>query len=250
MCCAVEFPHRGKTDARVAAGDQDRSHGRSSWIAMFLMTGVGRRPPTRRSERPACPHRVFDGAGGRLERRKRRHRPCSVVPRPPGHHGRVFSLTLRCDPNERDHLYHLAGFSPPARYSGGYVRPGLMSLLDRLRDIPACVVSDLGQVLWQNTLAAITLAWTAGRRADRAANIVWRWFTEPALRTCFPEEDWPRHSLAHVSDLRATSARLWPSFRPRAPTHARSSNCCGRSERRISRRPGDPPPRPSAPRPM
>lgn len=36
---------------------------------------------------------------------------------------------------------------------------------------------------------------------------MWRWLTEPALRTCFPEEDWPRHSLAHVSDLRATSAR-------------------------------------------
>ncbi|MFE0419825.1 helix-turn-helix transcriptional regulator [Streptomyces tendae] len=118
-----------------------------------------------------------------------------------------LARALRCDPDERDHMFHLAGFSAPARYSGGYVRPGLMSLLDRLGDIPASVLSDVGEVLWQNTVAAITLRWNAGHSASRSANIVWRWFTEPALRTYVPEEDWPHHSQAHVSDLRATFAR-------------------------------------------
>ena len=118
-----------------------------------------------------------------------------------------LARALRCDPDERDHLYHLAGFSPPARHSGGYVRPGLMSLLDRLHDVPACVVTDLGEILWQNALADIALGWTTRNRTDRARNVAWQWFTEPALRTCFPEEDWPRHSLAHVNDLRATYSR-------------------------------------------
>jgi transcriptional regulator with XRE-family HTH domain len=118
-----------------------------------------------------------------------------------------LARALRCDLDERDHLYYLAGFSPPARHSNGYVRPGVMSLLDRLKDVPACVVTDLGEILWQNTIAEIALDWTTGRRVDRAQNVVWQWFTEPALRSCFPEEDWPRHSLAHVSDIRATYSR-------------------------------------------
>ncbi|MBY8857432.1 helix-turn-helix transcriptional regulator [Nocardia sp. CA2R105] len=119
----------------------------------------------------------------------------------------ALARALRCDLDERDHLYHLAGFPPPARHCGGYVRPGLMSLLDRLDDVPACVASDLGEILWQNAIADIALGWTTGKRTDRARNIVWQWFTEPALRACFPEEDWPRHSRAHVNDLRATYSR-------------------------------------------
>lgn len=118
-----------------------------------------------------------------------------------------LARALRCDLDERDHLYHLAGFSAPARHSGGYVRPGVMRLLDRLNDVPACVVTDLGDILWQNAMADIALTWTTGSRAARARNVVWQWFTEPALRVRFPEDDWPRHSLAHVSDLRATYSR-------------------------------------------
>ena len=41
----------------------------------------------------------------------------------------------------------------------------------------------------------------------RESNIVWRWFTEPASRERLPEEDWPRLSAAHVSDLRSTYSR-------------------------------------------
>lgn len=117
-----------------------------------------------------------------------------------------LARALRCDLDERDHLYHLAGFSPPARRSGGYVRPGVMRLLDRLDDVPACVLTDLGEVLWQNAIADVALG-PAEQRAGRVRTIAWKWFTEPGLRARFPEEDWPRHSLAHVTDLRATYSR-------------------------------------------
>ncbi|WP_151484128.1 helix-turn-helix transcriptional regulator [Streptomyces albicerus] len=164
-----------------------------------LLEGVRRRTPGLRRDEVAQLANISTDYYARLEQCRGANPSETIVA--------SLARALRCDPDERDHLYHLAGFSAPARYSGGYVRPGVMSLLDRLGDIPAFVVSDLGEVLWQNIVAEITLGWTAGRHADHSANIVWRWFTEPALRTCFPEEDWPRHSLAHVSDLRATSAR-------------------------------------------
>jgi hypothetical protein len=37
--------------------------------------------------------------------------------------------------------------------------------------------------------------------------MVWRWFTDPAVRARSPEEDQPTHSRTHVADLRATAAR-------------------------------------------
>ncbi|MFD6287504.1 helix-turn-helix transcriptional regulator [Streptomyces sp. NPDC060205] len=164
-----------------------------------LLDGVRRRTPGLRRDEVARLANISTDYYARLEQCRGANPSETIVA--------SLARALRCDPDERDHLYHLAGFSAPARYSGGYVRPGVMSLLDRLDDVPACVVSDLGEMLWQNTVARIALGWTTERRSDRTANIVWRWFTEPALRSCFPQEDWPRHSLAHVSDLRATSAR-------------------------------------------
>lgn len=118
----------------------------------------------------------------------------------------ALARALRCDLDQRDHLYHLAGFPAPPRRHGGHIRPGLLSLMDRLTDVPVCIVSDLGEVLRQNTLADLALG-AAEQRPGHGRNIVWKWFTEPSLRGCFPEEDWPRHSLAHVKDLRATHSR-------------------------------------------
>lgn len=118
----------------------------------------------------------------------------------------ALALTLRCDLDERDHMFHLAGLTPPSRRAGRHIRPGLISLADRLTDVPVCIFTDLGEVLWQNALADVVLG-NHAHHAGRARNVVWRWFTEPASRAWFPEEDWPRHSLAHVSDLRATYSR-------------------------------------------
>jgi MmyB-like transcription regulator ligand binding domain len=46
---------------------------------------------------------------------------------------------------------------------------------------------------------------TLRRGLSRA--VVYRWFTEPAGRAVYPEEDHPQHGRAFVADLRAASAR-------------------------------------------
>ena len=61
-------------------------------------------------------------------------------------------------------------------------------------------------MLWQNPLADAVLG-GGDNFAGRARNFAWRWFTEPGARARFPEQDWPRHSVAHVNDLRATYSR-------------------------------------------
>ncbi|MFI7129602.1 helix-turn-helix transcriptional regulator [Nonomuraea sp. NPDC050153] len=118
----------------------------------------------------------------------------------------ALARALRCDLDERDHLFNLAGLAPPARRAHRHIRPGLISLADRLTDVPVLICTDLHEVLWQNALAAIVL----GRQEHQiglAGKIAWLWFTEPASRARIPQEDWPRHSLAQVNDLRATYAR-------------------------------------------
>jgi transcriptional regulator with XRE-family HTH domain len=163
-----------------------------------LLEGVRRRTPGLRRDEVAQLASISTDYYARLEQCRGANPSEAIVA--------SLARALRCDLDERDHLYHLAGFSPPARRASGYVRPGVMSLLDRLNDVPACVLTDLGEVLWQNTIADIALG-PAEQRAGRARNVVRKWFTEPALRACFPAEDWSRHSLAHVSDLRATYSR-------------------------------------------
>ncbi|MGW5195412.1 helix-turn-helix transcriptional regulator [Kribbella sp. NPDC004138] len=112
-----------------------------------------------------------------------------------------LARALRCDLDERDHLYHLAGFTPPLRRAGRHINPGLIGLVQRLDDIPVAITTDIEEVLWQNHLADVVLGGGAGR------NLTWAWFTEPGTRRLFPEEDWEAHSAAHVADLRATHAR-------------------------------------------
>jgi len=126
-----------------------------------------------------------------------------------------LARALRCDLDERDHLYHLAGFAPPARRAAGQVRPGVRRLLDRLDDVPACVLTDLGEVLWQNKVADLAL----GPAPKGTGSIVRKWFTEPSFRACFPAEDWSHHSLAHVADLRATYSRRAGDADVRALVH-------------------------------
>jgi transcriptional regulator with XRE-family HTH domain len=62
---------------------------------------------------------------------------------------RALRLTLA----ERNHLYRLAGHTPPpSDVRSDYVSPGMRRVLDRV-DAPAMVTNDLGEVLAQNPLA-------------------------------------------------------------------------------------------------
>ena len=117
----------------------------------------------------------------------------------------ALARALRFDADQSDHLFHLAGLVPPSRRSHGHIRPGLIKLADHLTDFPVCILTDLGEVLWQNSMADLTLG--ARRGTGRQRNFPWLWFTEPDQRDRFPREDWQHHSRQHVNDLRATAAR-------------------------------------------
>ena len=120
---------------------------------------------------------------------------------------------LRLTLDERDHLFRLAGHAAPTRaHRSDHVSPALMRVLDRLDDTPAMVVSDLGETLAQNRLAAALLGdWT--RFTGPARSAVYRWFTDPEERRLYPEADHDRQSRVQVSNLRASLTRGGPDTR-------------------------------------
>lgn len=117
----------------------------------------------------------------------------------------AVARALQCDLDQRDHMLLLAGHAAPPRRAGRHVRPGLIALANRLFDIPVLVTTDLGEVIWANTLGRTLLSGLPDA-PGRGRNLIWLWFAEPAARA-MPEEHWDRVSAAHVSDLRATYAR-------------------------------------------
>ncbi len=163
-----------------------------------LPDGVRRRTPGLRRDEVAQLAGMSSDYYSRLEQCRGSHPSEPIVA--------ALARALRCNLDERDHLFHLAGLTPPSRRAGRHIRPGLISLADRLTDVPVCICTDLNEVLWQNTLADAVLG-RGDNRAGRTRNFAWRWFTEPGARGRFPEQDWPHHSAAHVNDLRATYSR-------------------------------------------
>ncbi|WP_433802820.1 helix-turn-helix transcriptional regulator [Actinomycetospora sp. CA-084318] len=157
-----------------------------------LPPGVRRRTPGLRREEVAQLAGLSVDYYTRLEQARGPHPSEGVV-------GTV-ARALRCDLDERDHLFHLAGIAPPPRRGGRHVDPGLLALVDHLTAVPARIHTDLHDVLWQNPLAATLFG-------SGITNPVRRWFTDSALRACTPEEDRAALSAAHVRDLRATAAR-------------------------------------------
>lgn len=102
-------------------------------------------------------------------------------------------------------MLHLTGHPVPPRSSDGHVRPGLISLANRLVDVPAMIITDLGEVLWRNPLGR-TLPPGLPDEPGLGRNLVWQWFAEPSRRA-MPDAEWERISRSHVGDLRATYAR-------------------------------------------
>ncbi|WP_431678494.1 helix-turn-helix transcriptional regulator [Kitasatospora sp. KL5] len=119
----------------------------------------------------------------------------------------ALARALRLSEDERDHLHLLAGHRPPAgRQAGEHIRPALLHLLDQLKDTPAQIVSDLGDLLAQNAMATALFGSVCSMREDER-NVVWRWFTHPAARQAYPAEERDHWSRVHVADLRAAVAR-------------------------------------------
>jgi transcriptional regulator with XRE-family HTH domain len=123
----------------------------------------------------------------------------------------ALARALRLTEDERDHLYILAGYQPPAGpMAGQHVRPGLMHLLDDLTGTPAQILTDLGDLLAQNVLAELVFGAVCTIRGS-CRNVVWRWFTDPAVRAAHPENEHEEQSRVHVADLRAAIARRGPA---------------------------------------
>src|SRR3954447_21853959 len=138
-----------------------------------LPPGARRRTPGLRREEVAALAGVSTDYYTRLEQARGPHPSASVVA--------AVARALRCEVDERDHLFHLAGLTPPPRRAGRHIPPGLLRLVDHLVDVPVLVLSDLTEVLWQNRLAD-ALTGPLAPEPGRANNAAWRWFTDPVLR--------------------------------------------------------------------
>lgn len=104
---------------------------------------------------------------------------------------------LNLDAQERQHLFRLAGYSPPAQASAT-VRPGLARQLSRWHDQAAFVLTGTLDVLVPNALARALF--TPLTYADNLARAV---FLDPVARTFY--QDWEHVAENTVAVLRHNS---------------------------------------------
>ena len=118
----------------------------------------------------------------------------------------AIARALRLTQDERDHLFRLAGHTPPRRaHRSDHVSPALMRVLDRL-DTPAQVVTDLGETLAQNEMA-LALLGDQTRYTGLSRALVYRWFTDPAARGRYVADDHERLTRTYVGGLRIALSR-------------------------------------------
>ncbi|WP_299535986.1 helix-turn-helix transcriptional regulator [uncultured Streptomyces sp.] len=124
-----------------------------------------------------------------------------------------LARALRLTNDERGYLYRVAGHHAPASLSASpHVAPALLRVLDRLDDTPALILTDLGETLVQNRMA-LALFGDASAHTGPARSAVYRWFTDPAERSLYPEADRARQSRAQVANLRAAHGLRGPRSR-------------------------------------
>ena len=114
---------------------------------------------------------------------------------------------------ERDHLYRLAGHTPPPPGSSSqHITPGMLRILDRLEDTPAEIVSELGETLKQTAMGVALTGNTAGFTGpDRS--IGYRWFTDPTAREFYHPDDRDHLSRMYTSGLREVLTQRGPDSR-------------------------------------
>src|SRR6201994_1967198 len=115
-----------------------------------------------------------------------------------------LARALRLTGGERGYLFQLAGATPPP--------PALLRVLARLDDPPALILSNLGETLVQNRMAAALLGDRSGH-TGLARSEIYRWFTDPAERLRYPAGDRDRQSRAQVANLRFAYGSMGPRSR-------------------------------------
>ncbi len=124
---------------------------------------------------------------------------------------------LQLTSDERDHLFHLAGHPVPHREAASDgANSGLMRVLDQLDDVPAQIVTSLGETLQQTRSAIALLGGDETKYVGPARCRVYRWFTDSTSRRWTPQEDHARHSRTLVADLAAVVAA--------GPSHSRATS--------------------------
>ncbi|MFF1595621.1 helix-turn-helix transcriptional regulator [Streptomyces sp. NPDC058286] len=115
--------------------------------------------------------------------------------------------------DERDHLFRLAGHTPPTRgASSEHISPGLLRILDRLHDTPAEIVTELGEILRQTPLG-VALTGDLTVYSGPARSLGYRWFTDPATRQLYDPDDHPFLTRMFVSGLRGAVTLRGPDSR-------------------------------------
>jgi len=113
--------------------------------------------------------------------------------------------------DERDHLFRLAGHTPPARGAASdHVSPGLLRILDRLVDTPAEIITESGETLRQTPLGAVLLG-DASLRSGPERSLGYRWFTDPEAQKPYPPDERRQLSRLYASGLRELVALRGPS---------------------------------------
>ncbi|MEU1211473.1 helix-turn-helix transcriptional regulator [Streptomyces sp. NPDC005791] len=170
-----------------------------------LPRGVRRRTQGLRREEVASLAVMSTDYYTRLEQRR--------APQPSEQMLASLARALRLTGDERDYLYRVAGRNAPASLpASAQVAPALRRVLDRLEDTPALVLTDLGETLVQNRMAA-ALFGDASAHTGLARSAIYRWFTDPAERSVYPEGDRGRQSRSQVANLRAAHGLRGPRSR-------------------------------------
>lgn len=115
--------------------------------------------------------------------------------------------------DERDHLFHLGGHTPPVRGGGrDHISPGMLRILDRLDDTPAEIVTELGETLGQSRMG-IALMGDRASLTGPERSLGFRWFTDPTAREFYAPEEHGFLGRMYASGLREITALRGPGSR-------------------------------------
>lgn len=141
----------------------------------------------------------------------------------------AIARALRLTLEERDHLFLLAGHgTPPRSTNSDHVDPGMLRILDRLRDTPAMLLNRHGETVAQ-TPAHVAFAGEQTNYDGFERSEVYRWFAHPEERALYAEPEVGTHSRLLVSKLRTVAtidgpksyaASLVAELRKRSPEFA------------------------------
>ncbi|WP_031465880.1 helix-turn-helix transcriptional regulator [Sciscionella sediminilitoris] len=132
----------------------------------------------------------------RLEQGRSRHPSVPIV--------EALARALRVHPNEREHLFRLAGLVPPGQGTvPAYLTPSVQRMLDRLTGTPVAVYDAALNLLVANPMYTALFGELRGR--DR--NAVWRNLLGSGTRVRHTPEARHAFEAGLVGDLRRTASR-------------------------------------------